>query len=55
MNGLNKLEHEETLEYVYLDERNQNYPFGVAFFMYRAGDHKLAIEYLLKSNHESIV
>jgi fructose-specific component phosphotransferase system IIB-like protein len=37
--------------FAYFDKETNVYPFALAFFMFRAGDHKLAIEFLSKPNN----
>jgi hypothetical protein len=31
---------------IYVDQDTEQCPFAVAFFMFRAGEHQLAIDYL---------
>ena len=38
--------NDQALNYVYRDDKVQHYPFANAFFMFRSGKHKLAIDYL---------
>jgi hypothetical protein len=40
--------------YVFRDEQLGEYPYAIAFFMFRSGLHTEAIEYLRRSNHEDV-
>lgn len=40
--------------YVYQNEETSAFPFGVAFYMFRTGAHKTAIQYLAQFNNDKI-
>ena len=44
---------EQVLNYVFQDS-NSTYPFAVAFFMFRAGQHTIAIDYLRASPNPEV-
>lgn len=40
--------------HVFKDEESGEYPFAVAFFLFRSGLHDFALDYLLRSNNEDV-
>lgn len=42
-------------DHIHVDSQTDSCPFAIAFFMFRAGEHQLAIDYLQKPIHEEPV
>lgn len=51
---LDETDKSKVEKYVYRDEERGEFPFGIAFFMFRSGLHSVAIRYLLSSNNDDV-
>jgi hypothetical protein len=52
---MNESQLEEIRDHIYVDTQTDSCPFAVAYFMFRAGEHQIAIDYLSRSTNEESV